>query len=149
MFDFHISGDATVTGWRLLGEIEVFVTALVGSRLPAAMVTVSYGNRKQRSLAFSVKLVPFHMSVALRQNFHLCFSLALPVVGKCLETNWRLPWKLWVTKTTCYQPEWSQGGSWCLCSWFNLATTSHMLPTTWGVHSAHALQMTFNCVVFL
>lgn len=147
MFDFHISGDATVTGWRLLGETEVLVTALVGSRLPAAMVTVSYGNRKQRSLAFSVKRVPFHMSVALRQN--LCFSLALPVVGKCLETNWRLPWKLWVTKTTCYQPEWSQGGSWCLCSWFNLATTSHMLPTTWGVHSAHALQMTFNCVVFL
>lgn len=73
MFDIHISSDATVTGWRLLGEIEVFVTALAGSRLPAAMVTVSYGNRKQRSLAFSVKRVPFHMSVALRQNFHLCF----------------------------------------------------------------------------
>lgn len=103
MFDIHISSDATVTGWRLLGEIEVFVTALAGSRLPAAMITVSYGNRKPRSLAFSVKRVPIHISVALRQN--LCFSLALPVVGKCLETNWRLPWKLWVTKTTCYQPE--------------------------------------------
>lgn len=40
MFDIHISSDATVTGWRLLGEIEVFVTALAGSRLPAAMVEI-------------------------------------------------------------------------------------------------------------